>query len=182
MSLEYESSLQHEYDAAKRRAYYLRTRKLKGRKKADPAIAMARRAAAQAAKLAKRKAMEAKVNALKGRLDKLKKVLAEMVKAAQARSGGDSKGTALGKAISSEAKPEKKTAKQEAAAKKSAEKYAKAHKNDAKPTSLATQAKDLTAKIATIEKRIAKLRAKALVEASSNKAKTAAKSSSPTNK
>jgi hypothetical protein len=180
MNSGYEDTLQHAYDAAKRREYYLRTRKLKGRKKADPAIAAARRAAAKAAKVAKHKAMEAKVNALKARLEQLKKVLAEMVKAAQARSGGGS-ASKLSSAVSSAAKPEKKTAKQEAAAKKSAEKYAKKHENDPK-ASLSTQAKNLTAKIATIEKRIAKLRAKGLAGATKSKSAEPVKSSSPTKK
>lgn len=181
MPLAHESSLVHAYDAAKRREYYLRTRKLKGRKKGvDPEI---RRRAAAAKKAATKKALQAKVAALQARLDTLREVMKKLVAQAQAKSGG---GSALSKAIESKAADskggsEKKTAKQEAAAKKASEKYAKTHKNE-KDQPLSQQAKNLSEKIKTIEGKIAKLRAKNAAGASKASAKTAVKSSSPTNK
>ncbi len=182
MPLESESSLFHEYNAAKRREYYLRTRKLKGRKKGVFIDPTARRAAAKAKKLAAHKALQAKVDAMQARLDTLRKVLQTLVDQAQARSGGDAKSKAAVEKKAADAASEPKTAKEKAAAKKASEKYAKSHP-DEKSQPLSQQAKNLAEKIKTIEGRIAKLRAKnALGNAAKSKLSAAVKSSSPPKK
>ena len=97
-SLLLHADLLHEYDPVKAREYYLRTRKLKGRKKGseDPKAdkksgsakpTIAKRPVAKKTSAQKRKAKEAEVAALKKRLERLKEVLAELVKQAKARSG-----------------------------------------------------------------------------------------------
>lgn len=81
------TTLSHEYDPAKAREYYLRTRKLKGRKKGAAPTSVKRMPAGKqtATQLAVRKATQqrkskaAKVKALNARLDKLRKVLADLV-------------------------------------------------------------------------------------------------------
>lgn len=148
--------LVHEYDAAARRAYYLRTRNLKGRTRGvTPTTGAARRAAAKAAKLKKRKALESKIELLQFRLDRLREVLRVLVDKAQARSGT--------KDTQPKRTPQQKpqTAKQEAAARKASEKYAKENKAEIKrELSLSGQAAALTEKIKAIEARIKKLRQK----------------------
>lgn len=89
----------HEYDPVKAREYYLRTRKLKGRKKGTvdqpsgknsgstkPKASVKKPVVKKTAKQ-KRAETEAQVAALKQRLEKLKEVLAKLVKEAKARSG-----------------------------------------------------------------------------------------------
>lgn len=146
--------LMHVYNAAQRREYYLRTRKLKGRVKGAVVSPSSRAAAIKAEKARKRRAIEARVKALQARLDQLRKVLKVLVDQAQARNGNDSK-----KSEKKDNTPEKQTAKQKAAAQKASEKYARTHK-DKKDQSLSEQAKDLSDKIKSIEERIKKLRAK----------------------
>lgn len=87
------------YDPQKAREYYLRTRKLKGRKKGsgDPEPSGRNSAGSKAStsrtrkpkktSAQKRKEAEAQVAALEKRLERLKDVLAELVKKAKARSG-----------------------------------------------------------------------------------------------
>ena len=92
------------YDAQKAREYYLRTRKLKGRKKGSgqptPTGRNPRGAQPKAAphpvkprktKAQKQKEAEVQVAALKKRLARLKEALAELVKAAKLRSGVETK-------------------------------------------------------------------------------------------
>lgn len=153
MPLESES-LAHEYNAAQRREYYLRTRKLKGRVKGSVIDPTARRRAAKAKKEAQRKALAARVDALQARLDQLRKVLKVLVDRAQTRNGNDSK-----KAEKKDSIPKRQTAKEKAAAQKASEKYARTHK-DKKDQTLSERAKDLSDKIKSIEERIKKLRAK----------------------
>jgi hypothetical protein len=91
-----------EYDPQARRDYYLRTRKLKGRKVGSAKTAIARHPATKTAPVVKttpiapkkapeqrRKDTEARVAALQTRLDTLRKVLAELVAQAKVRSGVD---------------------------------------------------------------------------------------------
>ena len=147
--------LAHDYNAAQRREYYLRTRHLKGRAKAAPLTAAAKLKAARLRQAEKHKALETKINALQARLEHLKKVLAVLVDKAQARNGSSSTKNASTKSTSST----HETAKQKAAAKKASEKFARTHKAKASQT-LSEQAKDLSDKVKTIEARIKKLRAK----------------------
>lgn len=142
------------YDAAKRREYYLRTRKLKGRKhgSAKPVVPHKTRAQRQAER---RKKQEAQIAALKGRLEKLRTVLAQLTKAAQARSGVDTKKTTSKTSSSqqkSSGKPEKLTAAQKA---KKAKEDKKRREADNTPEA---QIKSLNEKIKTIQERIAKMR------------------------
>jgi hypothetical protein len=76
------------YDAAKRREYYLRTRKLKGRGGGGRTEAP-RNTGVVGPNTAKQRRDAAKVEAekLRQRLDRLKEVLAQLVDAAKARSG-----------------------------------------------------------------------------------------------
>lgn len=148
--------LVHEYNAAQRRAYYLRTRKLKGRHPGtQPISAATRLKVANAKKAKKRQELKMRVDALQARLEQLRKVLAVLVDKAQAKNGNSSKKESDKKSTI----PEHQTAKQKAAAKKASEKYAKTHKAEVDQT-LSERAKSLTAKIKTIEERIKKLRAK----------------------
>lgn len=152
--------LVHDYDAIKRREYYLRTRKLKGRKpgvkktpskkpKAPPKPTRAQRQAARHKKL------EAQVDALKARLEKLRDVLAELTRQAQARSGVKPKTTPKKAASSAKKAPEKKlTTAQKAKAAKASKEYRKKNPDKA----LADDVKSLNAKIKTIQERIAKMR------------------------
>ena len=145
------------YNAAKRREYYLRTRKLKGRTHGsdNPLHPHKKRAQRQAER---RRQQEAKIAELKGRLKKLQEVLAAEVKQAKARSGvktsktetkttGSSNGT-------SNSKPEHLTSAQKA--KKAKEDKKRREKN--KDLSLDEQVKSLTQRIKTIQERIAKMR------------------------
>lgn len=143
----------HAYDAAKRHEYYLKKRQLKGRRPAKPKPPKKTRAQRQAER---RKQQQAKIAALKSRLETLQKVLEAEVKKAKARSGVKPKTTETKKATSSSsnAPAEKLTAAQKAK-KAKAEKKAREKDPD---VSLDEQVKSLTAKIKTIQERIAKMR------------------------
>jgi chromosome segregation ATPase len=149
-----DENLVHDYDAVKRRQYYLRTRKLKGRTKAavKPTIPKKTRAQRQAER---RRKLEADVAALKGRLAKLQAVLAELTKAAKARSGVKDK-TAPKKSTSTSKTTgaQKLTPAQKDKAAKAAEEYRE--KNPDKV--LSEEIKSLNSKIKTIQERIAKMR------------------------
>lgn len=146
-------NLVHAYDAVKRREYYLRTRKLKGRTKAArPKPPKKTRAQRQAER---RRKLEADVAALKGRLEKLQAVLAELTKAAKARSGVKDKATPKKSTSSTKkAAAQKLTPTQKAKAAKAAEEYRKKNPDKA----LSEDIKSLNAKIKTIQERIAKMR------------------------
>jgi ubiquinone biosynthesis protein UbiJ len=145
--------LVHAYDASKRREYYLRTRKLKGRQPGKAAPPKKTRAQRQAER---RKKLEAQVEALKGRLEKLRAVLAQLTEQAKKRSGVDTKKTTSKKTTSSTKKAAEKklTPAQKAKAAKASEEYRK--KNPEK--ALADDVKSLNDKIKTIQERIAKMR------------------------
>ena len=149
----------HEYDPVKRREYYLKTRDLKGlvpqpTVKIEPprsAIAVNPEPNRQQRQEERRRQIEAQVDALKARLKKLREVLAEQTKSAKARSGIE---TPAKKSSTDVKTAPKQTAKQKAdAAEKSKEYY---DKN--KDQILADEVKSLTAKIKTIQERIAKMR------------------------
>lgn len=167
--------LVHAYDPAKRREYYLKTRKLKGRKptvkratangvrsktsytvkqrpKAKPKAQSKTRAQRQAERTRK---LEARVNALKARLEALRAALAELTKQAKSRSGvkpASKKSSEPSKGTNKKA--EKKTASQKAAAAKQSKEYYEKHKDEI----LADEIKSLNGKIKTIQERIAKMR------------------------
>lgn len=155
-----EGKLFHDYDPVKRREYYLKTRELTGRKAGSPKeLEGLARSSSHLGKAKprpkiktateRRKATEARLAQLQGRLKKLQEVLADLVK----KTGGDHK-----KDDSPDHKkkkePSKLTAKQKADAAKRSKEYRK--KN---PPS--EQIKQITAKIKTIQAKIAKLRAEA---------------------
>lgn len=96
------------YDPAKARAYYLRTRQLKGRRAGGAVTPVGRARSGQGTSAhirpSRRAELKAQKAALEKRLDRLREVLAERVKAAKRRSG-------------IEVKPEPKTTTKEPAAK-----------------------------------------------------------------
>jgi DNA mismatch repair ATPase MutS len=149
------------YDPAKRREYYLKTRQLKGRA-GGQAFDISSTRTKNSSSLppvkkpkvnSKQAEFQAKIDALNARLDKLKKVLAELVKQAQARSGVEPADTK-----SSSDKPAKKlTAKQKADAAKRAKKSAEKNKN--KPPTPSQQVKELETKIKAIQAKIKKMKA-----------------------
>jgi len=161
-----DSALIHEapYDPNKAREYYLRTRKLKGRKagagdpqpsgrsgSAKPTGAK-RTAKPKKTPAQKRKEAEAQVANLKKRLARLKDVLADLVKAAKARSGVETK-TDKAKSQAQKNQDAKAktplTAKQKReAAKKAKERYEETKKAPDKDIEeLQAQIKDIKAKI-----------------------------------
>lgn len=143
--------LVHDYDAIKRREYYLRTRKLKGRghaSKMPPKKTPAQRAAER------RKHQEAQIAALKSRLERLRDVLAAETKKAQARSGATSSTSAS--TTSSGSQSSSTTQKLTAAQK--AKKAAAEKKAREKDQTLDGQIKSLTEKVKNIQERIAKMR------------------------
>lgn len=145
------------YNAAARREYYLRTRKLKGRTHGSqpPLHPHKTRAQRQAER---RRQQEAKIAELKGRLKRLQEVLAAEVKQAKARSGVKTPKTETKTTGSthngSSSKPEHLSASQKA--KKAKEDKKRREKN--KDLSLDEQVKSLTQRIKTIQERIAKMR------------------------
>lgn len=164
---EFIDSLFHEYNAYERHQYYLKNRKLKGRKPGltDDSLGrlvLGKVAVAKKPKkpkqtpAQKRKAATANLEALKGRLERLREVLRELVKAAKGRSGAkdDEK-------KSKDREPSKLSAKEKAAAKKRSKEYYDKHKGTPE-----AQVKEIQAKIKEIQAKIADLRAKV---ASSNK-------------
>lgn len=170
------NELVHDYDAVKRREYYLKTRKLKGRKpgiikaptlrkKAVPKPPKKTRAQRQAER---QKQLEAKITALKGRLEKLQEVLAAETKKAQARSGVAPAKTSSDQKTSQANPPVQKLTAAQKAKKAKAEKEARAKDPD---QSLSDQVKSLTEKIKTIQERIAKMRKNGSVGARSKTAK-----------
>jgi chromosome segregation ATPase len=163
-----DDELLHNYDAIKRREYYLRTRKLKGRKKgavrpkAPPKKTRAQRQAER------RKKQEAQIAALKGRLEKLRAVLKQLTEAAQKRSGVETKKADPTKSASqqkSSGKTEKLTAAQKAAKAKADKKRRE------KLDTPEAQIKSLNEKIKTIQERIAKMRKDGSVGARRNTSK-----------
>lgn len=165
------------YDPQKARDYYLRTRKLKGRRKASAVspstnanvaerLGTKRPGAAKPAPKGKpklsaagkrrlRAKAEARVDALEARLDKLRDVLDQLVEAAKARSGVDpkeDKAKADKNTAEKDRKPQTAAEKREAA-KKAKDKY---EEENAGPSA---KAKALESKIADVQEKIKKAQA-----------------------
>jgi len=165
------SSLLHEYDAAKRRDYYLRTRQLTGRNKKSVPSAVAKRPTAhipvKKTHAQRQKELEARVQRLQGKLKRLQAALKILVEAAQKRSGV-SKNTSEKAAISNHqnktsdptSKYQKKTQKQKDAAAVAAQKYRDKNKV------LEDQVTDLNNKIKAIRDRIKRIQKTGSVGAS----------------
>lgn len=154
--------LEHAYDPIKRRQYYLKNRKLKGRTakavtssksrpKAKPKPPVKTRAQRQAER---RRKLEAEVNALKARLEKLRTALTEMTKQAKARSGVKPTSTAAKKTAAKKTTAKKQTSAQKAKAAKQSKEYYEKNKDKI----LAEEVKSLRGKIKTIQERIEKMR------------------------
>lgn len=159
-----------DYDPAAAREYYLRTRKLKGRKKAVgpvsasrrtsraalPAVTRRPKAKAVVAKPKKSNAQKAKevkarVASLEKQLEQLRAVLALLVKQAKARSGVETPT----KDSKKEPATTRKNSKQKAEAAKASKEYYEKHKND----DPSKRAAELEAKIAEVKGKIADMRA-----------------------
>lgn len=176
-------SLMHEYDAAKRREYYLRTRKLKGRDGGisanDVSVGVpkkqptTKKPPAKKTHAQKQKELAARITKLKARLEQLQAALKLLVEAAQKRSGIDKNAAEKNALAKYERSPrkdptskyEKKTQKQKDAAAKAAEKYRD------KNQSLEDQVKDLNNKIKSIRERIARIQKTGSVRASNSTTK-----------
>jgi hypothetical protein len=161
-----------EYDPAARREYYLKTRKLKGRRVGAGKTAIARHPSTVPVKRPvlstpkktsdeRRKETEARVAALQERLAKLKKVLAELVAQAKARSGVEP--TQAPKPVPANATP-----KQKADAAKASKDYYEKNKDEI----LSEQAKALETQIKSVEDKIQQMRSQlAIVRARTLKGK-----------
>jgi hypothetical protein len=175
------------YDPAKAREYYLRTRKLKGRKKGSQdepagdrqkgtaAIAKVKKAAAPTKSgEARRAEIAAEVTRLRGRLEKLKKALAALVSDAKGRTGAKDDKSKPG---AKDSKDSKGASKLSAADKKKAaersKKWREKHKDktpEQQVTALKEQIKDIKAKL-----KAAIAKAKEGQSSSKSKPKTAVK-------
>lgn len=159
--------LQHAYDPQKRHEYYLRTRQLKGRQKGQQDQTSGRTSSARVSTIKKHHQqpdMQTSVEALRRRLESLKRVLAELVKKAKARSGVETKSSSSSSKSSSSksgggSKSDRKplTAKQKEEARKRSKDWRDKHKQTKSPTneiaSLKKQIKEIEAKIqAALEK------------------------------
>lgn len=154
------SNLLHDYDAAKRREYYLRTRKLVGRSKQSPSPAVDKTPAAtmmpeKKTHAQRRKELESRVARLQERLKQLQLVLKALVEAAQQRSGVDDNSAEEAKSeTSNPSNPatEKKTQQEKDEAAKAAQEYRDKNKD------LQAQVIDLNNKIKAIHEQIKRLR------------------------
>lgn len=159
---DFANSLLHEYDPQKRREYYLKNRKLKGRtKKAEFESAILRTRSAKTAKAKRQKSSAADRNrkasaelaTLKVRLEALRAIVKDLVEAAKKRSGTK---TTEKKDAEKKREPSKlSTSEKKKAAERSKEYY---EKNKDTP---AGQVKEIKAQIAKLQERIAKLRTEA---------------------
>jgi len=161
--------LKHEYDPRRAHEYYLRTRKLKGRLQRDATpnlnpAGRTRGASALAPRALSRKSLQKtpeqhrleaheRVEALKARLETLRKVLAELVQLAQARSGQDETKTSTPSTSDSKLTPTQKKVAAEAS-----RKYYEEHKNDT--LSPSEQLEVLQSKVKAVEAKIQEMREK----------------------
>lgn len=153
--------LEHEYDPAKRREYYLRNRKLKGRKRGLVEAPAGGRPAGRPqpprkAAATKTAEIEARKVALEKKLERLREVLRELVEAAKARSGVEPKRDK--EASAPEPTSSKKDSKLTAAQKR--KKAAQAREDYEKEKQSAPTTKSLEADIAEVREQIAAARAK----------------------
>jgi hypothetical protein len=155
-------NLEHTYDPVKRRQYYLKNRKLKGRTAkavqtskprptAKPKPPVKTRAQRQAER---RRKLEAEVNALKARLEKLRTALTLLTKQAKARSGVEPTSNAPKKSPAKKSPAKKQTSAQKAEAAKQSKEYYEKNRDKI----LADEVKSLKGKIKTIQERIEKMR------------------------
>lgn len=162
-----ETYLVHEYDPVKAREYYLRTRKLKGRKKgqADESSPRAYNSleslAPQKAKhpktiQQKKASVEQQLKQLEARLDKLNEVLKQLIEAAKARSGVEPEKKDSSKSSSPTKSSDRKltTSQKKDAAERSKEAYEKEKKSN--PSQEVEAAKQ---KIAEVRQKILDARA-----------------------
>lgn len=185
-------TLQHEYDPAKAREYYLRTRELKGRQpgigpeptsnRGPAAIrpTVVRKPVAKRPSTAakQRAATKARIASLKVKLEKLRGLLKKLQDEANKRSGVDPKANdkKSGAATGSKSNNKLTAAQRRDAAKRSKENY---EKNKEKKTTLTSEEKALQEKVKDVEQKIIKAKKdlKDKVEAARRKS-TAAKPNS----
>lgn len=162
------------YDPVKAREYYLRTRKLKGRRtgSSTPSPTPSSRSSRspggsgkpnRADTKSRRAQREAQKARLEARLDRLREVLEELVEAAKKRSGGDpNKKDGKDKAPETQAdkadrnKDKKKDKPETAAEKKERAKKAKEEYEKEHPNSLSTDIEILQEQVADIQAKIKK--------------------------
>jgi DNA repair exonuclease SbcCD ATPase subunit len=172
------AGLLHDYDAVKRREYYLRTRKLIGRTKKATPSAVAKRSATKTppakTHAQRQKELEARVARLQAKFARLQVALKAMVEAAQKRSGvkknasetvAESKYQSKKSSTDPTSKYEKKTQKQKDVAAEAAAKYR--DKNQV----LTDQVTDLNNKIKAIRERMKRLQKTGSVGASNSTTK-----------
>lgn len=167
------------YDPVKAREYYLRTRKLKGRKQgSSPQIGSARTrmtpvngAAARNAQKARnekrRKAAEARVEELKGRLERLRTLLDSLVREAQARAGVEKKDP---RSPAQKQAAEKGKSPLSAKEKRDAAKRAKESYEKNKKPSPNQEAENLEASIEQVREKIRQIRAELKTAAQKSRA------------
>lgn len=160
-----EHALRAPYDPQKAHAYYLRVRKLKGRKKGDvnfpnPKFPKVGQHLDKRAKTSEqlRNEAHARVVAIQARLDRLKEVLAKLVEEAKGRSGVEdkpaTKKTEAKADTSSTTKDKPKTSQQKKEdAKKARDRYEKEKKQ-----SPDQQIETLRAQVKDVEEQIRKIR------------------------
>lgn len=192
-----DSALFHQapYDPVKAREYYLRTRKLKGRRPTSAStnnpgrggrrptnVSAVRKSSGDKAK--RRQAeLRAQKEALEKRLDRLREVLSELVKAAKKRSGGDPNDknkapeTPVDKADRNKA--EKKNKPETSAQKKERAKKAKEAYEKEKPNTLSQDVEILNEQVKDIQEKI-KVALAAARERRNKAGKVKAKSGSKT--
>jgi chromosome segregation ATPase len=173
-----DDTLEHAYDPAKRREYYLKNRQLKGRKHGSGQAAKPR--VKTRAEIAKERHahLEAQVSALKARFEKLQAALKILVEQAKKRSGVESKTTSKQKTTSTQqkapAKPQKLTASQKkakAAADKKRRDQQAIKNGTATNSQLSDEVKSLNEKIKTIQARIEKMHKSGAIGSQTHKTK-----------
>lgn len=163
------------YDPVKAREYYLRTRKLKGRRKGMGTERSGRHPSSGSGSFVprnsriktpeqRRKEIEARVEALKNRLEKLRGLLRKLVKQAQARSGIDPKDNSKTKKAAAGSK--KLTSKQRREAAERSKEYREKHKKE----SLSDQEQRLREQIKDVEKKLRDAIARAREQSKKNPA------------
>lgn len=190
----------HIYDPVKAHDYYMRTRKLKGRRRGSAQVtslhtrsgtrtvgtARKAKAAKREANERRRKEAEARVAQLKVRFDKLRKVLAELVEQAKKRSGVEAQPkTSTSSKSSSDTDRKPRTASEKREDAKRSKEYRE--KNpvktvDASKTGANAQAKQLEAKIKRVREQIDKMRAEIASAQEQTKTKSEKQSSDPNSK
>lgn len=163
----YEDVLAHAgtYDPAKARAYYLRTRELKGRRRGMTKTTTSTRDRSGPSPPAKktptqrRGEAETRVAELEARLERLRDVLEELVEAAKKRSGVDTKPNKSEKSSdNSKTNESKKGEKLSVSEKKEAAKRSQEYRD--KNPSLNNQARELSSSIEDVQEQIRDARAR----------------------